>query len=76
MPYLKSSKEHPITRLLKGYNYTSGTDLARLLGVSVPTGIKKLKDPMTLTIGDLDKINRFGHIPIEEIREAIGARAK
>lgn len=74
MPYLKTNREHPLTRLLKGYNFKSGTDLARLLGVSVPTGLKKLNDPKNLTIGDLDKIHRFGHIPIDEIRAAIGGR--
>lgn len=70
--YLKQ-KDPPffkMTKLLRGYGY-SGAKLAELLGVSKPTGSKRLTDPQTLTLGDLDRINRFGHIPIEEIREAI-----
>ena len=75
MPYKKSNADPPMTILLRG-RFRDGSGLARILGVSVPTGIKKLKQPELLTLGDLDKINRFGHIPIEEIRAAIGSRAK
>ena len=72
MPYVK--KPDPpyvkMTRLLKGYGL-NGTKLAGLLGVSQPTGSRRLERPELLTLGDLDRINRFGHIPIEELREAI-----
>lgn len=72
MPYIK--KPDPpyarMTRLLRGYGL-NGPKLAAVLQVSAPTGQKRLTCPDTLTLGDLDRINRFGHIPIEEIREAI-----
>lgn len=73
MPYKKEKADPPIVVKIKGY-IGNGTDLARVLGVSVPTAIKKLKQPEHLTLGDLDKIHRFGHVPIEEIRAAIGAK--
>ena len=72
MPYIK--KPDPpyarMTRLLRGYGL-NGPKLAQILGVTPPTGNKRLEQPVTLTIGDLDRINRLGHIPMEEIREAI-----
>lgn len=40
-------------------------------GVSPPTGRKRLEQPETLTLGDLDRLSRKGHIPMEELREAI-----
>lgn len=72
MPYVK--KPDPpyvkMTRLLKGYGL-NGTKLAEILGVSRPTAKARIDAPGKLTLGDLDRINRFGHIPIEELREAI-----
>lgn len=72
MPYVK--KPDPpfarMTRLLKGYGL-NGPGMARVLGVSHPTGKRRLENPQELTIGDLDRLNRFGHIPLEELREAI-----
>jgi len=72
MPYLKQ-KEPPFVkmgRLLMGYGLT-GNKLAAILEVSPPTGKKRLDQPETLTLHDLDRINRFAHIPLEEIKEAI-----
>ena len=73
MPYVK--KPDPpffkMTRLLRGYGF-NGPKLAEILGVSRPTAHCRLEEPGRLTLEDLDRINRFGHIPIEELREAIG----
>lgn len=72
MPYLRQ-KEPPftnMTRLLSGYGF-NGPKLAKVLRVSTPTAKKKLDDPKYLTLEDLDRISRFGHVPIEEIRQAI-----
>lgn len=59
-----------MTRLLKGYGLTA-PKLAEVLDVSPPTARQRLDDPSRLTLGDLDRINRFGHVPLDEIREAI-----
>ena len=67
MPHLKDTTP-PMTHLLQKYGYTSGAKLARVLTISVPTAIKRLHDPELLTVEDLHRLNRFGHIPIDEIR--------
>ena len=55
-------------RLLLGYQLTAPR-LATVLGCSQPTARARLENPGTLTIEELDKIRRIGHVPIEEIRE-------
>lgn len=72
MPYLKRNQPPPMQKLLGAYGLNTGEPLARVLGVSIPTALKRIKDPALLTVGDLELINRRGHVPIEEIREAIG----
>ena len=57
-------------RLLIGYGLNA-VRLAAVLKVSEPTARKRLDRPELLTLSDLDRISRFGHIPIEEIRSAI-----
>ena len=72
MPYCKSA-DIPFARmrrLLKGYDL-NGSKLANVLGCSATTGKRKLDNPWTLTLEDIDRINKVGHIPIEELREAI-----
>lgn len=72
MPYLKK-QERPyakMRRLLIGYGLSAGK-LAPILNVSEPTARKRLDEPGLLTLSDLDKINRFGHVPIEELRTAM-----
>lgn len=69
MPYIKQ-KTDPMTELLYSKRM-DGPKLAKALGCSPPTALKKLRNPECLTIGDLRKINRCIHIPIEKIREAI-----
>lgn len=71
MPYIKK-REPPLTRLLNTYGFHHGEPLAKVLGCSIPTALKRIKDPKLLTIGELELINKRGHVPIEEIREAIG----
>ena len=71
MPYLKQEKPYAkMTRLLTGYGF-NGPSLAKVLKVSEPTARKRLNRPELLTLQDIDRISRFGHVPIEELREAI-----
>ena len=72
MPRLK---ERPppfvrVTRLIKSYGF-NGCNLEPILGYSAKTNRKKIEDPRELTLGDLEKICKNEHIPIDEIREAI-----
>lgn len=71
MPYVKTP-EAPfaaISRLIRGYGLTQ-KDMAHMLGVSRPTVKKLMDNPELFTLRDLDRLNRFGHIPLEEIRAA------
>lgn len=68
MPYKKDTTD-PLTRTLKGYFTTA--ELAELLNLSRTTAISRLKDPNTLTVGEIRRINTHGHVPIEKLREVI-----
>ena len=72
MPYIRKPDQpfSRMRRLLVGYEL-SASKLAVILNVSEPTARKRLDRPELLTLSDLNKISRFGHIPIEEIRSAI-----
>lgn len=73
MPYLKQ-RDPPfidLSRLLKGYDLGTGTALAVVLGVSESTALRRLQHPERLTLADLSKIVRHGHIPAETLRESI-----
>jgi hypothetical protein len=67
---LTPSRYARMTRLLLGYGL-SAPKLAEVLDVTPPTARGKLYDPARLTLGDVDRINRFGHVPLDELREAI-----
>ena len=72
MPYIKKD-EVPFVemqRLLRGYELTAPA-LAKVLGCSEGTARSRLKSPADLTLGELDRLARFGHIPMEKIRAAI-----
>lgn len=72
MPYLKQ-KPIPfqkMQKLLKGYGF-NGENLVPVLGYSPKTNRSRIQDPRLLTLGDLENLSRKGHIPIDEIREAI-----
>lgn len=72
MPYTKPLLPQPwekMHRLLVGYGLT-GPKLAEILGVSRPTAKARIDAPGKLTLEELDRISRMGHIPMEEIREA------
>ena len=73
MPRLKQSKV-PYESLIKVFmanGITSGSAMARVLGVSPPTGSKLMRYPDQLTLGNLYRIHRVVGIPWEEIRGAI-----
>ena len=72
MPYLKK-RPIPFRKmqmLLKAYGF-NGENLVPVLGYSPKTNRSRIQDPRLLTLGDLEKICKSGHIPMEEIREAI-----
>ena len=72
MPYIKRVEPYAkMQRLLRGYGLNAPA-LAKVLGCSEPTARGLLNSRTAkLTLQDLDRINRFGHVPMEEIREAI-----
>jgi len=72
MPYVKRI-EIPyaaVGRLLKGYGINA-EKLAGILECSVPTARARLNDPQRFSLAELGKVSRKGHVPIEEIRDAI-----
>lgn len=72
MPYIKR-REVPfakVKRLLLGYELDA-TALADVLGVSYNTARARLDRPETMTLADLDRVCKAGHVPMEEIRAAI-----
>lgn len=74
MPYIKPLTLQPfarMTRLLRGYGFT-GPTLAQILGCTAPTARDRILHPERLTLEDLDKIARLGHIPLDELRDCIG----
>lgn len=56
--------------LVKGHDFNANK-LAGILGITQPTASEKLKHPEKFTLGDVIKISKYGHIPIEDLREAI-----
>lgn len=72
MPYLRqrSAPGEKMARLLRGYGMT-GTKLAAVLGCSERTARSRINSPYDLTFGELIRISERGHVPIEEIREAV-----
>lgn len=72
MPYKKPEPKpfESMTRLLLGYRINAPA-LAKILGCAPETARKKLNDPQRMTLGDIEKINRFGHISLDELRQAI-----
>lgn len=72
MPYVKTP-ERPyaaVGRLLKGYGMTA-EKLSGILECSVPTARARLNDPQRFSLAELALVSRKGHVPIEEIRDAI-----
>ena len=67
-------ERQPLKMVLQAYDITSGRELANRLGVSPTAGNRKFKDTRLLTVGDLEKLNIKGAVPIEAIRGAIGSR--
>lgn len=71
MAYLKNNTPFvEVRRLLKGYGMT-GARLARVLEKCESTARQRLKSPGSLTLGELEQICKAGHIPADELREAI-----
>lgn len=71
MPYVKQKEVRfvKIKRLLLGYSLNP-TGIAEILGCSWATASKKLNEPERFTLGELERISRTRHIPIDEIRDA------
>lgn len=73
MPHLKKRPEPfaDLLKLLKANDLGSSRKLAAVLYCSDYTGRARLKSPGDLTLTELQAICRNGHIPADEIREAI-----
>ena len=71
MPYVKTPSRPfaAISRLIRGYGILQ-KDLASMLNISRPTAKKLMENPELFTLKDLDRLNRYGHIPLDEIRAA------
>ncbi len=72
MPY-KKPKRQPfaeLEELLRG-NKLNSTSLAKVLVCSPTTALKKLNNPELLTLKDLGRIVRFGHIPEEKVKQSL-----
>lgn len=71
MPYIAPAKQpfEEVARLIRGY--MQAPKMAEAIGCTEPTARKKLDDPGRITLADLRALQRKGHIPAEEIREAI-----
>jgi len=73
MPYLKQ-KQKPfegVRRLLLGYEITP-VKLNKILGVCYNTARDRIDSPERLTLADMRKIHRYGHVPADVILDAIG----
>ena len=70
MPYLKRREPDfiKITRLIRGY--ATPPKVAEMIGCSANTARKKMNDPQQFTLGELNRICRMAHIPVEEMRQA------
>ena len=58
-----------IQRVIRGYNL-NGAKVAEIIGMSAPTGRKKLDHPELFTLGELKRISQNAHIPWEEFAGA------
>lgn len=75
MPRLsKDERMQSVSRLIWGAISTQGLSLDELTdktGISRSTMFRRKANPETITLGELDKLVRFLHIPIEDVRNAI-----
>lgn len=72
MPYKKKERLpfESVTELIRGKGYTS-PKLAKVLGCSPNTAMKKLRNPHLITLEDIGKLHRGAHISMDELRGAI-----
>lgn len=65
-------KRDKLLVLLNGYAAGKSRDeLGTIIGKGAQTAGTRLHDPDTLTVGELKKLARNLHIPVEELRNAI-----
>ena len=57
-------------RLLLGYDL-NGPALAKVMNCSPKTARDRLEHPEKLTLANLHDINTKGHVPIEELKDAM-----
>lgn len=70
----KNPTEDKIVTLLYGAMETEGVqkqDVAAALGMTTATLLRRKKNPLDFTLGELQKACRKLHIPIEDLRAAI-----
>ena len=66
----KQKRFEAVARLLKGYGF-GAKRLSEILECSPATASRKLADPERLTLFDIDRIVRFGHVPCDEVKGAM-----
>lgn len=59
-----------VRRLLLGYDVTT-SNLARILGCSYNTAKTRMNHPSTFSLAELEQVSLKGHVPMDEIRNAI-----
>lgn len=73
MPYVKQQKD-AFRLVLNKYELNTGAALSKVLKVSIPTALKKIKDPKYFTVGEIDRIVTHGHVPKQEVWDALRQR--
>lgn len=71
MPYVKSPERDEVLKLLGKYGIENGRALASVLMCSPSTAYNRMRSPEDFTVGELRRLARHGHIPIEEVRNAL-----
>lgn len=70
MPRIKTRVD-AFRRLLGAYELDSSPALARVLDCSRGTALRRIRQPDTLTVGELRRISTHGHVPVDELRAAL-----
>lgn len=73
MPYIRKNKD-AFRMLLNKYELNTGVAMSNVLKVSVPTALKRIRDTKTFTVGEIDRIVTHGHVPKQEVWEALSQR--
>ena len=75
MPHLKQNKIpfQDVSSLLRKYNICTGQQLSDVIYMSPFTARSRMKTPSDFSLTELRLIHRNGHVPLDELCEAIRA---